>query len=320
MRRPLSASYIHEHKLAGEKQVERRKTLTYVLSLPVPAASMHRTNSTPRGRWRSIRRRIQANDDKGRSRRSGSMSPPPRRSARPLPRAVIASQQWKPSTGAGGTNTSPGGGRHAPPRPALEPPPSSSRSGLPRWNSIPTPALPAVSASAAAVPSDWVDRVRKMPTIAPPRPSSPNVVHRMGAAARTPSPQEDGGGGGGSAASLSLLGPGPGPMPTSAPNGGIKYVSEPPDNLALLSTVASPGGYNAPTRRASYEDRGSRQRRPGPAGGGDNGGGGGGSSGGGAADRDGDDLPPPGNPGLTTGMSFDPNRDDGTFPFTLGSS
>ena len=109
-------------------------------------------------------------------------------------------------------------------------------------------------------------------------------------------------------------------MPTSAPNGGVKYVSEQPDNLALLSTVASPGGFNGSSRRASYEDRGNRQRRPGPAagsGGGDNtsGGGGGGGPGNGAADRDGDDLPPPANPGLTTGMSFDPNRDDGTFPF-----
>eukprot|EP00752_Nemacystus_decipiens_P007849 g7012.t1 len=256
----------------------------------------------------------EANGDKGRPRRSGSMSPPPRRSARPLPRAVIASQQWKPATGGaggggnGGTSTSPGGSR----RPALDPPPppsSSPPSPLPRWSSIPTATLPAVSASAAAVPSDWVDRVRKMPTIAPPRTSSPNVVHRMGGATRTPSPHQDGAAGGGSAASLSLLDPGPGPMPSSAPSGGVKYVSEPPDNLALLSTVATPGGYNGPPRRASYEDRGSRQRRTGPA-----------AAGNGAADRDGDDrdgddLPPPANPGLTTGMSFDPNRDDGTFPF-----
>lgn len=252
------------------------------------------------------------------------MSPPPRRSARPLPRAVIASRQWQPTTGGGadggGGDTGSTGGRHAPPRPTLEPPSSSSPSPLPRWNSIPNPGVPAVSAAAAAVPSDWIDRVRKMPTIAPPRASSPSVVHRMGGAARTPSPQEDGAGadGGASAASLSLLGPGR--MPTSAPNGaGVKYVSEPPTNLALLSTVASPGGYNAPQRRASFEDRGSRQRRPGPPGG-ENGGGGGGSGSGNAADRDGDDLPPPGNPGLTTGMSFDPNRDDGTFPFTLESS
>lgn len=237
------------------------------------------------------------------------MSPPPRRSARPLPRAVIASQQWQPTTGSGGASgggsTGGGGGRHAP-RPPLDS--SSSPSELPRWNSIPTPPLPAVSASAAAVPSDWVERVRKLPT----RPSSPSVVHRMGGGARTPSPQEDTGA---APASLSLLGPGP--MPTQAPNGGVKYVSEPPDNLALLSTVASPGGYNGPPRRASYEDRGSRHRRLGPSAAG---GGARGSSGNDAGDRDGDDLPPPANPGLATGVSFDPNRDDGTFPFTLGSS
>eukprot|EP00903_Cladosiphon_okamuranus_P010916 g10311.t1 len=260
----------------------------------------------------------EANDDKGRP-RSGSMSPPPRRSVRPPPRAEILSRQWKPSPGGEAA-----GGRHDPPRLALEPPSSSP---LPRWNGIPTPGIPALSGKAAEMPSDWVDRVRRMPTIGPPRTSSPSVVHRMGGAARTSSPQEDvlGAGRGDSAGSLSLLGPPA--MHTSAPNGaGVKYSSEPPDNLALLSTVASPGGYTGPPRRSSYEDRGSRPRRSGPPGG-DNGGGGGGVGGGGgssngnAADRDGDDLPPPGNPGLSTGISFDPNRDDGTLPFTsLGPS
>lgn len=109
----------------------------------------------------------------------------------------------------------------------------------------------------------------------------------------------------------------PGPMPSAPPNVGVKYMSEPRDNLGILSRVAAPGGYNNPTpRRASYDDRSGaeRQQQAGRQrlGAGQQGGGGG------AADRDGGDDPPPANPGLTTGMSFDPNRDDGTFQFTLG--
>ncbi|CBN78737.1 expressed unknown protein [Ectocarpus siliculosus] len=267
-----------------------------------------------------------ANDNRDRS-RSGSMSPPPRRSVRPLSRAAIASQSWQPTTGG-----------------AAMPIPSSSAGGasgressasLPRWSGGGAAPAGAPSSScssgvhrsvllgsnAAAAPSDWVDRVRKMPTIASsPRASSPNVVHRMGGNGggnggdvRSPSPrQEDNNCT--SPRSMGMLHPGP--MPSAAPSVGVKYMSEPRDNLALLSTVAAPGGYNNPPRRASYEDRSgaerqqaARQRLAGQPGGG------------GAADRDGgDDLPPPANPGLATGMSFDPNRDDGTFQFTLGPS
>ena len=235
------------------------------------------------------------------------MSPPPKRSGSALSRADIASQRWTPSTNTESSSSNGGGGRR-------------SRNGegsstLQRWH-VPSPASEPsgpthrAELSTPEAPNDWVDRVRKMP-VAAARTPSPSIVQRLGA---VPDPRMDERR---SLSALSLLGPGT--MPSGPPNQAARYVSE-PDGLTLLSGVAAP--YNSMPRRPSYEDRngGERERESGRRGGSvvrfDRsvlGGGGGG--GGGGAERDGDDLPPPANPTMSAGVSFDPNREDPSFPF-----
>ncbi|CAM9709931.1 unnamed protein product, partial [Laminaria digitata] len=177
--------------------------------------------------------------------RTGSMSPPPKRLGSALSRADIASQHWAPSTN---TESSSSGGSRRPRNGAGSP-------TLQRWH-VPSPAAepsgPTHRGSGLSnpdAPSDWVDRVRKMP-VANARPSSPNIVQRLGDA---PDPRMDGSR---SLSALSLLGPGT--MPSGAPNQAARYVSE-PDGLTLLSGVAAP--YNSMPRRTPYhEDRNGGER------------------------------------------------------------
>lgn len=148
--------------------------------------------------------------------------------------------------------------------------------------------------------------MRKMP-VATARTPSPSIVQRLGA---VPDPRIDERR---SLSALALLGPGT--MPSGAPNQAARYVSE-PDGLTLLSGVAAP--YNSMPRRPPYEERngGERERESSGRRAGSvvrfdrsvHGGSGGG------AERDADD-PPPANPTMSAGVSFDPNREDPSFPF-----
>lgn len=231
------------------------------------------------------------------------MSPPPGRTARSPTRVDMARQRWQLTAGTGNGSSHIRNGNDRTPLNNLE---------FSRWRvPITSPSLGpgfsrrAALANAGDEPTDWVDRVRKMPTSS--RSPSPGIVQRMPGTRSPASPGERSG-----SASLELLGPGP--MPSGAPNQSARYVSEPP-GLALLSGVAAPGAYPVP-RRASYEDRsGSGSERE--SGRRVSGGRSGGMEhhGHGGAERDADDLPPPGNPIMGGGMSFDPNREDPNFPF-----
>lgn len=230
--------------------------------------------------------------------RTGSMSPPPERSIRRPSRADIASSRWQPTVGG---NNGAGSVRRGG---SLE----SGRWSGPSTTTVFGSASHRPSHPAADEPTDWVDRVRKMPVNV--RSSSPGVVHRM-SGTRSPGRLDDGNG---------MLGPGP--MPSTMPGQSSRHVSD-PVGLTLLSGVAAPGVFSDQPRRASYEHRHTGERDPSRRGGGAGAARGSGSGldhtgqtgSGGSSDRDADDLPPQSNPVMTTGVSFDPNRDDPNFLF-----